>query len=192
MDQPETSAASDNRGHALPEGQWPFDAEATDVFAERLRRSIPQEDMMLKTLSDFFGRCGNQSAMRTPTLNLDTSVLGGYFDDEWEEATRDLWRQMKAGQWHFQTSAITLREITNAPCNVCGLFHETFAPASLVAVTSETEWLAAQYIENSVIPPKYTDDPRHGATCTVAKTDDLVSWHFRHLVNVQREAGFNA
>lgn len=130
--------------------------------------------------------------MRTPTLYLDTSVLGGYFDDEWKEPTRELWRQMEAGQWHFQTSAITLEEITNAPQNVRGLFHETFDPASLVTVTPETELLAAQYIEKSVITPKYTDDARHVATCTVAKIDYLVSWNFRHLVNVQREAGFNA
>jgi hypothetical protein len=38
----------------------------------------------------------------------------------------------------------------------------------------------------------YTDDARHVAACTVARLDYLVSWNFRHLVNVQREAGFNA
>lgn len=61
-----------------------------------------------------------------------------------------------------------------------------------MTVTSETEELAAQYIENAVIKPQHTDDARHVATCTVAKIDYLVSWNFRHLVNVQREAGFNA
>lgn len=130
--------------------------------------------------------------MRMPTLYLDTSVLGGYFDDEWKEPTRELWRQMEAGQWHFQSSIITLDELTNAPQNVRELFRETFDPRSLVTVTSETEELAAQYIEKAVITPKYTDDARHVATCTVARIDYLVSWNFRHLVNVQREAGFNA
>jgi hypothetical protein len=33
--------------------------------------------------------------VRTPTLYLDTSVLGGYFDDEFKEATQELWRQME-------------------------------------------------------------------------------------------------
>ena len=50
--------------------------------------------------------------MRLHTLYLDTSVLGGYFDDEWKEPTRELWRQMDAGQWCFQSSAITLDELT--------------------------------------------------------------------------------
>jgi predicted nucleic acid-binding protein len=130
--------------------------------------------------------------VRLPALYLDTSVLGGYFDDEWKEPTRELWRQMEAGQWRFQSSAITLDELTNAPGNVRELFRDTFDADALVEVTSEVEQLAAQYIEKGVIVPKYTDDARHVATCTVAKLDYLVSWNFRHLVNVQREAGFNA
>ncbi len=130
--------------------------------------------------------------MRTPTLYLDTSVLGGYFDDEWKEPTRQLWRQMEAGQWRFQSSTIAIDELTNAPRNVRELFRGTFDPGALVAVTPEMEQLAAQYIEKAVLTPKYTDDARHVAACTVAKIDFLVSWNFRHLVNVQREAGFNA
>lgn len=35
--------------------------------------------------------------MPATTLYLDTSVLGGYFDEEWQAATRELWRQMEAG-----------------------------------------------------------------------------------------------
>lgn len=130
--------------------------------------------------------------MRLVTLYLDTSVIGGYFDDEWMEATRELWRQMEVGRWRFLTSAITIDELTNAPENVRELFRETFDAESLVEVTSEVEELAAQYVDKGVIVPRYTDDARHVATCTVAKLDYLVSWNFRHLVNVQREAGFNA
>lgn len=39
---------------------------------------------------------------------------------------------------------------------------------------------------------KFADDARHVAICTVHGIRHLVSWNFRHLVNVQREAGFNA
>jgi hypothetical protein len=31
--------------------------------------------------------------MRAITLYLDTSVLGGYYDDEFADATKELWRQ---------------------------------------------------------------------------------------------------
>ena len=138
------------------------------------------------------GCCGNEADVRTPTLYLDTSILGGYFDDEWKEPTRELWRQMEAGQWRFQSSTIAFDELTNAPGTVRELFRETFEPGALVVVTPEMEHLAARYVEQSVITPKYTDDARHVAVCTVEKLDFLVSWNFRHLVNVQREAGFNA
>ena len=59
---------------------------------------------------------------------------------------------------------------------------------------SPTKWikLAAAYLAQGVVTPKYADDARHVGACTVARHDYLVSWNFRHLVNVQRSAGFNA
>jgi predicted nucleic acid-binding protein len=130
--------------------------------------------------------------MRIPTLYLDTSVLGGYFDDEWKQPTQELWRQMESGLWRFTASTVALDELAAAPERVRDLFDDTFESDQLVIVTSEMEQLAAKYIEGSVLTPKYTDDARHVAACTVAKIDYLVSWNFRHLVNVQRETGFNA
>jgi len=130
--------------------------------------------------------------MKPAMLYLDTSVVGGYFDDEWKTATQELWRQMEAGQWRFFSSPIAVDELAEAPENVRDLFADTFAPEALVAVTAEVEELAAHYLAQGVVTSKYTDDARHVATCTIARLDYLVSWNFRHLVNIQREAGFNA
>lgn len=130
--------------------------------------------------------------MKIPTLYLDTSVIGGYFDDEWRDATRELWRQMRAGKFRFVTSSVTLDEVNTAPENVRGLFASTFPPEGILDPGEESETLAAVYIEHHVLPPKFTDDARHVAICTVAETELLVSWNFRHLVNVEREKGFNA
>ena len=130
-------------------------------------------------------------SMPGPSLYLDTSTIGGYFDEEWQEATRELWRQMEAGQWRFLSSDVTTQEIQGAPENVRELFGRTFAPAMLLKLTDEMEDLAAAYLRQGVVPPKYKDDALHVAACTVARVAFLVSWNFRHLVNVQREAGFN-
>jgi len=113
--------------------------------------------------------------VQTPALYLDTSVLGGYFDDEWKEPTQELWRQMERGQWLFFTSLIAAVELTEA----------------ILDVTGEMDELADAYVVQAVVTPKYHDDARHVAVCTAARLDYLVSWNFRHLVNVQREAGFN-
>lgn len=51
--------------------------------------------------------------------------------------------------------------------------------------------MAAAYVAQGVVTAKYEDDARHVAVCTVARINLLVSWNFHHLVNVQREAGFN-
>ena len=130
--------------------------------------------------------------MKTPTLYLDTSVLGGYFDDEFELATRELWRQMEQGRFQFLTSLVTVDELTEAPEQVRELLTNTFAPQNILDVTDEMEQLAAVYMTQAILTPKYSDDARHVAVCTVARLDYLVSWNFRHLVNVEREKGFNA
>ena len=130
--------------------------------------------------------------MPVPRLYLDTSVIGGYYDDEWKDATQELWRQMEAGRFRFLSSDITAQEIEDAPENVRDLFDDTFSAETLLRVTDEMETLAAAYLRQGVVPPKYADDTTHVAVCTVARLQYLAGWNFRHLVNVQREAGFNA
>ena len=82
--------------------------------------------------------------MKIPTLYLDTSVLGGYFDDEFEKATRDLWRQMEQGRFQFFTSLVTVDELTEAPERVRELMNDTFGSQNIIDVTAEIEQLAAE------------------------------------------------
>jgi len=84
--------------------------------------------------------------MRTPSLYLDTSVVGGYFDDEWQQPTRELWRQMEAGLWRFVCSDVTTREIAGAPELVRNLFIQTFPPETLIVTTDEVDALASAYV----------------------------------------------
>ena len=131
-------------------------------------------------------------SMPVVSLYLDTSVLGGYFDDEWKAATHELWQKMEAGKYRFLTSAVTMDELTAAPERVRELFANTFPTAAILSVTADSERLASAYMSSHILTPKYTDDARHVAVCTVAQIEYLVSWNFRHLVNVEREKGFNA
>ena len=131
--------------------------------------------------------------MKIPTLYLDTSVIGGYYDAKWMQDTRELWRQAKEGNWKLVTSVITERELLAAPLAVRDLFEETFPNAEvLLPETGEADDLAHEYLKASVVSERYADDAMHVAICTVHRINFLVSWNFRHLVNVRREAGFNA
>jgi hypothetical protein len=51
--------------------------------------------------------------------------------------------------------------------------------------------LADKYIAESVVGKTSLDDCRHIALATINKVDVLVSWNFRHIVNLTRIRGYN-
>ena len=48
------------------------------------------------------------------------------------------------------------------------------------------------YIEAKVVGKTSVEDCRHIALATVCKADVLVSWNFKHIVNVERINGYNS
>jgi hypothetical protein len=48
-------------------------------------------------------------------LYIDTSVFGGYFDDEFAEFTRPLFTRLQNGEFRLLFSAVTQDELTPAP-----------------------------------------------------------------------------
>lgn len=132
------------------------------------------------------------SPMHALSLYLDTSVIGGYYDAEFMADTRALWRLKEAGRFRFVSSELVLDEVARAPERVRELLHTSFAADDVLDIIGEMEDLAAAYMAQKVVPAEYADDAQHVAVCSVARLDYLVSWNFKHLANVRREAGFNA
>ncbi len=131
--------------------------------------------------------------MKIPTLYLDTSVIGGGFDDEWKDATLEFFEQAKAGLYRLETSVVTERELQNAPLRVQEQFAVLFPDSKRVhLLTDEAESLAQAYVTAGVVTVKYTEDARHVAIATVQGIAVIVSWNFHHLANLRREAGFNS
>jgi len=62
----------------------------------------------------------------------------------------------------------------------------------ILQVTEEAFELAQKYIDENVVGKTSTDDCRHIATATLNKVDYLVSWNFKHIVNVFRIRGYNS
>src|SRR4051812_3420720 len=120
--------------------------------------------------------------MKVLMLYLDTSVIGGYFDDEGLADTRGLWALRGEGLWQFISSGLVAQEIAGAPPEVRELFEDTFDRSKdLLAMTGEIEDLALEYLKAGVVPVKFEDDAMHVATCTVYRVNHLVSWNFKHL-----------
>jgi predicted nucleic acid-binding protein len=133
-----------------------------------------------------------KTEMHVLPLYLDTSVIGGYYDTEFMDDTRALWQLRGVGRFQFVTSQLVFQEIAGAPLRVRELMRATFEPTDVLDRSAEVEELAQAYLAQNVVPLDYDDDARHVAICTVARIEYLVSWNFKHLANVRREAGFNA
>lgn len=128
-----------------------------------------------------------------PRLYFDTSVFGGVFDEEFEEASMLLFEKVKLGQIICVYSDLSLVELRNAPDNV-KKFFQTISSDKMeyVPVTEEAFILADKYIQEKVVGKTSLDDCRHIATATIHKADYLVSWNFKHIVNVFRIRGYNS
>ncbi|MFQ5891986.1 MAG: PIN domain protein [Candidatus Methanofastidiosia archaeon] len=61
-----------------------------------------------------------------------------------------------------------------------------------VELTEETVNLAHKYISESVIEMDKLVDAEHIAIATINRVDVLVSWNFRHIVNLEKIRDFNA
>jgi len=129
---------------------------------------------------------------RKLTLYLDTSVVGGYYDDEFMLDTQQLFREIQAGRYDIVISDLTLKELIKAPENVRNLFRDLTINFNEITVTDECVELATEYLTENVVGPTSMDDCMHIAAATVYKVDILVSWNFKHIVNVHRIRGYNA
>jgi predicted nucleic acid-binding protein len=129
--------------------------------------------------------------MRIQNIYIDTSVLGGYFDIEFDGATRKLFDEVKKGEYKVTISNITEGELLNAPDRVRTLLNDLNVEYEVIPLTEEAAKLASEYIRENVIGQTSYDDCLHIAIATISRVDLLVSWNFKHIVNIKRIRGYN-
>ena len=93
------------------------------------------------------------SNVHAPSLYLDTSVIGGYFDSEFMADTRALWELREAGRFRFVSSELVIDEIAGAPERVRELLRTSFAVEDVLEVNEEMEELAAAYMAQKSCRP---------------------------------------
>jgi len=124
---------------------------------------------------------------------FDTSVFGGVFDREFEEATLLLFERVKLGRIICIYSDLTETELISAPENIRNYFKELPKEyLERVVVNDEILTLAIKYVSEKVVGQTSFDDCVHIATATISRADILVSWNFKHIVNVYRIRGYNS
>ena len=126
-------------------------------------------------------------------IYIDTSVFGGYYDEEFSEFTIPLFDRINNHEFTLLFSPVTQDELENAPENVRELVKGLKAEwTEYLEVTEEAVELATEYITEKVVGQTSYADCLHIALATINKADFLISWNFKHIVNVQRIRGYNS
>ena len=134
--------------------------------------------------------------MKKTTLYLDTSVPSFLFADdspEKREATIQFWDILKMGLYDIVISDILLTEISRSEVPSSQQLEDRLAEIILkiVSVNEDIYSLAQKYIDEGIIPQKYQDDALHIALATYNEVDALISWNFKHMVNLKTIRGVN-
>jgi predicted nucleic acid-binding protein len=129
--------------------------------------------------------------MRIQRIYIDTSVLGGYFDKEFDVATQRLFDEVKKGDYEVVISNITEGELLKAPEKVRTLLNDLNIEYEVLKLTDDAVILAIEYIKENVVGQTSYDDCLHIAIATISRLDVLVSWNFKHIVNIRRIRGYN-
>jgi predicted nucleic acid-binding protein len=126
-------------------------------------------------------------------IYTDTSVFGGYYDEEFQEPSRRLFERFEQGLDLLVLSDLTRLELRAAPERVRRLVDSLPVEyVESVELGEEARRLADLYIASRVVPGSMLADAQHIATATVHRADVVVSWNFKHIVNLRRIHGFNS
>lgn len=122
----------------------------------------------------------------------DTSVFGGVGDDEFASLSRAFFDRVAGGEVTVLVSQITYNELAAAPSCVRRVL-ERLEPGQVEEVPAgqEVRALADAYAAHGALGGGARDDALHVAAATVAGADAIVSWNFRHIVNLDRIRKFN-
>ncbi len=126
-------------------------------------------------------------------LYLDTSVFGGYFDKEFEKYTIPFFDRVFKSEFTVLYSTVTQDELINAPERVKELVKRIKEKdTEFINETDEVVELALNYISEKVVGKTSYADCLHIALATIKQADYLISWNFKHIVNVERIRGYNS
>ena len=122
-------------------------------------------------------------------IYLDTSVPSTYFDDrtpDRQAVTRDFWDKALLHGHELQISEIVILEIAQNP-------NEEKRKKVLELVRDLPELkqgpevivLAKEIVDANLVPAGKIEDAIHLALSALHRVDVLVSWNFRHIVNLK-------
>jgi len=124
---------------------------------------------------------------------IDTSVVGGYFDDEFEDDTKAFFKRIFNKEFLVHFSEVSETELSLAPDFVKQLKTKIpFDCYKYLELDNESLDLAQAYINEKILEKASLNDAYHIAIATINRLDVLVSWNFKHIVNFDKIRLFNS
>jgi predicted nucleic acid-binding protein len=131
--------------------------------------------------------------VKTPRVYVDTSVIGGCFDAEFERWSNALVSDFEAGRLVPVVSVVVATEVEVAPEQVRAKYQEMrLLGAEILEVNQAALEVVGGYSKHEILPPRFRNDMLHIALATVADVDVLVSWNFKHIVRFDKIRRYNA
>ena len=135
--------------------------------------------------------------MRKIKVYLDTSVISYLQQEDSPERMKDtlaLWEQFESGKFDVYLSQVTLDEVGECrePKRTLLFKYISRINYTKLEITTETIKLANQIIKMGILTPKSFDDCQHIATAVVYGCDCIISWNFKHIVNIKTIRGVRA
>lgn len=127
--------------------------------------------------------------MRKLRVYLDTSVISHLEQEdvpEKMEQTRKVWEILQTGKYEVVISDLVLAEINECKEPKRSILKEYLAQINYerVRITEEAEEIANEIINEGILNPKSFDDCLHIASAILNDCNIIVSWNFKHMVNV--------
>jgi len=123
----------------------------------------------------------------------DTSVIGGCFDEEFQQWSNALFTEFIIGTKHIMLSDLTLQELELARHEVREKVKEIPDQHRVaIGITDEAVQLAEIYINEGALTNKSYNDALHIAMATLHNSEVLASWNFKHIVNLDRIRLYNS
>ena len=123
---------------------------------------------------------------------IDTSVIGGQFDKEFSSDTAPFFDSVVKGEITIIVSDLLEAELLRAPDKVKDFLKnipETFIER--LRLNEEAANLADKYIDAKVVGKTSRADCQNIAMATIIHANVLVSWNFKHIVNLDKIRGYN-
>jgi hypothetical protein len=106
--------------------------------------------------------------MKKTRIYVDTSVIGGCCDPEFQDWSRGLLSDFQVGTFLLFLSELTDAEIQDAPEDVQNIYTE-FRECTdrILELTSEAIELADAYLNHNILTQNFRNDARHIAIASV-------------------------